>query len=334
MPTPLVCQTLSGPGLTAVFLSEWDALDRCAQLRPCPRGLATTGGLAGELRVATARLGGRLVGVWPMVRLSDGLEAVLVRAGGRAQAHDGPTVHPSVEPGPVVAALWTTLESAWDVDAVHFERFLGEGPVTALSKAAQVSRGTDSSCEVWIDAVPAPPAADSGSTFLHLTHPDARWTALSRALGWSASPTPTSVDEQLLSLANHPDTVEVFALQVDGQAVAVQVGLREAGRYTVLHTRVDPALVDCGTEGLLLLEVAGWCAQQAVSVLDLAGPLPADVPWLGVIRWAPRFTATVRTRHSGTHPSRFDATSAAPLLAQLHARSRPASPRRNVRRVA
>ena len=330
----LVSQVLSGPGLTATLLSEWDALDRIATERPCPRGLAASGGLPGELRVATLRRGARLVGVWPMVRLELAGEGVLVAAGGSAQHHDGPTLHPDVEPSEAMATLWGALRSEGDVDAIHLRRFRAQGLLAALTVAAPRMRPTGTSQEVWVESSPEPDRTSAGASFLHLTHPEARWTAMSHALGWRLQGPPTREDEQLLSLTQHPATVEMFSLQVDGVAVAVQVGLREGRRYTVGHTRVNPAFEDCGAEGLLLLEVAAWCAGRGVTTLDLGPTVPADTPWLGVVRTVQRYEAIVSVHRTGAPPSRLDRATAAPLLAVLRARPVPSSVRGPVRRVA
>jgi|GEM_PF-4522496 len=315
-PADLQVRTIPRAELRPPFLAAWLALDRAAHTCPCPRALAMTGGLDGELRVAAAWQDDVLVGVWPMIRTQVGAEGVLVRAGGATQVYDGPTLHPDAHTPTVVRALWQCLRAPGDVDRIHLTALpvgapaLTFGPIGAAATAIGPT--------IRVRPAPAHAASDlaDGVSFARLTDPDARYSALVHAIGWSArGRTPTHAQEQLVSLADEDLGIEVFALQVDGVQAALQVALVSGSSLILSIALVDPDLADCGARGLLLLEVAAWCAEAGLDTLDLAGPIPEDTPWLGAVRSVGVWSATLTTRVGAPVEPGFRATATERLLA-------------------
>jgi len=100
--------------------------------------------------------------------------------------------------------------------------------------------------------------------------------------------------EQLLSLVGRLEALDVLALKVDGEPVAVQLGLADGDTWVALRTELHPELTGTGLGGLLALEVATWCMARGTATFDFAGPFPPDTPWLGEYRQQGVLAAAVR----------------------------------------
>ncbi len=298
----LVVRTLAHGELGPAFLAAWDALDAVAVHRPCPRALARAGGVDGAMRVVAVSAGPTLLGVWPLVCTPAG---VALRAGGSVQAHDGPTLHPDADVDVVMAAMWAELQTWSDVHTLELLAFLPGSPVHAMAPVADASARAGQTTSVRLDGGASGSArAEAGLRFGWEQDEDDRWQAILWAVELEMpGGQPTLQDELFVSLASAPGALEVFTLSAEdgedgapGERVAVQLALVDGDRCVVLRTVVAPGLEDCGVGGLLALEVADWCSEQGLSVLDFGGPLPDDSPELGALRSQSLLAASLPTR--------------------------------------
>jgi hypothetical protein len=335
-PQPIQVRMLTSGQLRAHTLADWDRLDRTAPVCPCPRAMATTGGLRGELRVVFAWQDNLLVGAWPMVRIPDGARGALVRAGGTHQVFDGPTLHPDVDAGPVVAALWSALQSMNDVEIIHLTALPADSPVFSLGAVGSVARALGTTTRVLLDTAPnsdlQAESRPDDLSFVSVSDPNLRHAFFLHALDWMERGSDSFHGrEQLLSLAYATECTRVFALLVDGEPVGVQIGQVSADTFTVLETFTDPDMEDCGVEGLMLLEVAAWGSAAGLRVLDVAGDLPSDVPWLGALQTVPVYSASLAQPSAGPVTGFRDSAADRLLALTRSTRSAPAAP---IRRIA
>lgn len=323
--------------LRAPFLNAWDQLDRAASACPCPRAVALSGGIAGELRVAAATCDGQLVGVWPMVHTVATGEGILVRPGGAAQVYDGPTVRAGHPPHKIAAALWRVMSSQDDVDQVHLSALPDGCPALSLGVVGGASELLGASTRVRVTRSATDAPTSDGVALDEVTDIDERVDLIDIAIGWrSTRRLSQAATEQLLSLAASPGPVVLLALEVDGEVAAVQVGWRDGDSFTVAHTLVDPELEGCGAEGLLWLEVAAWCAESGIQVFDLSGPFPHDAPWLGILETVDVWSATLVSQASTTSAPSFRDAADARLqsVTQTHTQRTRAATRRSLLQVA
>mgnify|MGYP002634000919 FL=1 len=295
---PLQVHTLERSQLSAEWRAAWDALDQEAAHCPCPRVLAETG--AGDaLRVVVVIDDEGVLGVWPLKCVQSGGRGVARRAGGAVQVYDGPTLHRRADPGAVLATLWAEVCGWWDIDVVELPAFVAGSPLLELGDVVAAANPAGSVCRLHIGGVnlTATDAWMDGMRLECLLDESERWEAmvwaLDPALGVRFSP---ALLDQLFSLTDAPGCLQVFALMLDNERVAVQLGMRDGPRFVCLHTAEAPDLHDCGALGLLMIELAGWCRAHGMHTLDFGEPLPEEVPGLGMNRRQVLLSATVQSR--------------------------------------
>ena len=322
-------ETLHGDDVLAALADAARTRDgHAATHQLAPPLLASVADATGdEIRAVAVRRGRQIAFLWPFAILRRGPVAMAVRAGRAVQCYDDGHVAPRHEAASVLRMAWREIETWRGIDALHLPhiredsalvdmpgvrerlRIAGEAPYLDLSAFATVDAYNASLSRNRRRSIRrnTKRLGEHGDVaFRDLVDPDDRQAAIRQALAFkrnwledqhavSAGVGSDYFEPALLGAAASDacnDAMKVFALTVNDEVVAVEIGLVTGHAYHSHIGAFSPEWSKLGVGTLLTGEVIGWCIGKGLATYDMLAPdTPFKRDWTDVA--TPVFEATV-----------------------------------------
>jgi len=293
-----ICQAAALEAL----LPRWHRLEaRCTSVPLSARMLDGPLPHAGA-SIVTAWEHGRLIGLWPLRVTRRGPLRIATRLGRELQPYDGMLIAPEADSHATAAALWTAAQRC-PADVLRLRAVHDGTPLSALPAISAVA--TPATETWWLDtgSLSDPEAVITrlsksrrkthrrnlralekrgALAFRHLSTPTERAHAAQAALslkrGWLEAQDLHSFAlsapwfERGFVAAAEQGAMEVFALELDGEGIAYELGFRDPHSYRSFLGAYDPAWSSLGVGAALTAAVLQWCVRSGVSRCDLLPP--------------------------------------------------------------
>ncbi|MFT4979948.1 MAG: CelD/BcsL family acetyltransferase involved in cellulose biosynthesis [Myxococcota bacterium] len=289
------------------LLPRWRRLEAAARAVPIASAMLAHLPAPSEPLLVTLSDGEDLCALWPLRLRRHGPLRVAERLGGVLQPYDGLLLAPDLDPTAAAGALWSALSSSRAADLLHLSALAEDSPLRSVPAIRRQAAAVGHAWSLDTAALRGPGAVlgrlsknrrksirrrqrkleERGElSFVRLQAPQDRAQAVRTAIalkaGWleaqelhspvvmapwfEQSLTRAAADPALLSV------VEVFALQLDGQHVALELGMRDGDSYRSYLAAFEPALSELGVGTALTVAVMQWCVDAGLARCDLLSP--------------------------------------------------------------
>ena len=306
-------ETLHGRSALRRLSSAWNALEArrpSKSLGPTASACVADAG-DNEVRTVVVRDGPQIVLIWPLSVGPFGPFTKATRLGRAIQCYDDVVLSPNAPADAVIAAAWREIVSWGDLDYVGLSEIEPGSPLLRLPPVTAKARVCDYASR--IDLSQFDDAADysaslsknrrgalrrklkrlsKGRSVVFRSHDDAgsRVDAVKRAMAfkrtWLDAQRVVSVafgagyfENAFVAIAEAPactSDVKVFSLSVDGEIVAVEIGLIGDTTYQSHVGAFAKTSAKDGVGALLTQHVIGWCIEEGLSDYDMLAP---DAPF-------------------------------------------------------